>query len=59
MHACNQIRPTIGRGAPVYEYGVWAFLLLAGILALTLIVYLGYMLVNDRADARTANPIAG
>ena len=28
-----------------YEYGVWAFLVLAGILALSLIIYLGYMLV--------------
>jgi hypothetical protein len=28
-----------------YEYGVWAFLILAGILALSLIIYLGYMLV--------------
>jgi hypothetical protein len=28
-----------------YEQGVWAFLVLAGILALSLIIYLGYMLV--------------
>jgi hypothetical protein len=28
-----------------HEYGVWAFLILAGVLALSLIIYLGYMLV--------------
>jgi hypothetical protein len=28
-----------------YEYGVWAFLVLAGILALSLIIYMAYMLV--------------
>jgi hypothetical protein len=28
-----------------YEYGVWVFLILAGVLALSLIIYLGYMLV--------------
>ena len=28
-----------------YEYGVWAFLVFAGIFAISLIIYLGYMLV--------------
>jgi hypothetical protein len=28
-----------------YENGVWAFLVLAGILALSLVIYMGYLLV--------------